>query len=252
MLRSLIILLFMAFPALANETVVLGLSQRRVAISTDFDGSKILVFGAVKRETEIPAEPLHVIVAISGPSEPIVVRRKERHFGIWLNAHSIEVDSAPSFYAVATSGNWSETITDTEDLRYKISVNRAIRSVGAPQEISDAGNFTDALIRIKTANQSYQLLENAVTVDQETLFSTAITLPSQLNEGLYTARIYLTRQGKVISNYEAQIDVHKVGMERWLYNLSRENAFAYALLSLVIAIAAGWAASEAFRWLRER
>jgi hypothetical protein len=46
------------------------------------------------------------------------------------------------------------------------------------------------------------------------------------------------------------IDVRKVGLERWLYNLSREQSLVYGLLSLAIAIAAGWLASAAFAMIR--
>ncbi len=46
------------------------------------------------------------------------------------------------------------------------------------------------------------------------------------------------------------IYVQKVGLERFLYSLSREQPLAYGLLSLAIAIAAGWGASAGFRYLR--
>ena len=36
--------------------------------------------------------------------EPILVREKQKIAGIWLNADSIDFRSAPSFYAVATTG----------------------------------------------------------------------------------------------------------------------------------------------------
>ena len=100
MLRRLIILLaLLAQPAIGEE-VVAGLSQSRISISTNFDGSEILIFGAVKREKAIPDDPLQVVIAVEGPSEPIDVRRKERRFGIWINTDMVEVDRAPSFYAV--------------------------------------------------------------------------------------------------------------------------------------------------------
>ena len=50
--------------------------------------------------------------------------------------------------------------------------------------------------------------------------------------------------------HETSIYVRKVGLERWLYNMSRENALMYGLMSLAIAIAAGWGASAAFRLIR--
>jgi len=71
---ALLALMALPLPAMA-EQVVLGLRKDEVAITTNFDGSELLVFGAVKREAPIPVEPLDVVVAIAGPSQPVVVRR---------------------------------------------------------------------------------------------------------------------------------------------------------------------------------
>ena len=254
MLRWIVLLFLLAqVPAqtAAAESVVLGLSRDKVAITTSFDGSEILIFGAIKRETEIPdGPPLEVVVTVSAPSSPVMVRRKENRYGIWVNTDAVEVDAAPSFYAVATSGPLPEVLTAVEDLRHKVSIPRAIRSVGAPQNILDSKNFTEALIRIRTRARLYQLLEETVAVDEQTLFRTSIRLPAALVEGDYATRIFLTRGGKVISQFQTTIDVDKVGLERWLYDLSREQPLIYGLMSLAIAIAAGWGASAAFSLLR--
>jgi uncharacterized protein (TIGR02186 family) len=234
------------------ESVVLGLSQDEVAITTSFDGSEILIFGAVKRESPIPTgSDLHVIVTVAGPSEPLTVRRKANRFGIWVNTDAVEIDSAPSFYAVATSGPLDTVISAVEDLRHKITVPSAIRSVGAPMSILDAGSFTDALIRIRSDEGLYQSLENQVVIDDQTLFRTRVQLPAALTEGAYETRIFLTRAGEAVSTYNAQIDVRKVGLERWLFSLSREQPLIYGLMSLAIAIVAGWSASAAFSLLRQ-
>ncbi|WP_323779681.1 TIGR02186 family protein [Thalassovita sp.] len=250
---ALFFLMLMPLQAAAqDEEIVLGLSQNQVAITARFDGSDILLFGAVKRETPIPDDPLEVIVTVEGPSGPLLVRRKEQRFGIWINAASLEVDSAPVFYAVASSGPLSEVLERIENERYKITVDRAIQTVSRTVEFGNTKDFTKALIRIQQENNSYQLLENAVVVDQQTLFRTSIALPSNLTEGAYKARIFLTRDGSVISHFETTIDVRKVGLERFLYNLAQEHAPIYGVLSVVIAIVAGWGASAVFRLIRER
>lgn len=244
------LLLLLPLPAAAEE-VVLGLSRDQVAITTSFDGSDVLVFGAVKREEPInTAEPLEVVITIEGPSEPIVVRRKENKFGIWVNTDAVEVDRAPSFYAVATSAPFTEVLSDVEDLRHHVSIDRAIRSVGAPQNITDSEAFTEAVIRIREQKGLYQLLEGQVVLDQQTLFRTRIDMPADLTEGNYTTRILLTRSGAVVADYETVIDVRKVGLERLLFNMSREQPFWYGIMSLIIAVAAGWGASAAFTMLR--
>jgi uncharacterized protein (TIGR02186 family) len=247
---AVILLLLFALPLRAEE-VVLGLSRNSIAIDTTFDGSEILLFGAIKREEAIPADELGVVVAIAGPSQPLDVRRKERRFGIWVNVDGVEVDSAPSFYAVATSGPWSEVLSQVEDLRHKISIPRAIRSVGAPGGVMDAQSFTDAVIRIREKSGAYLIREGAVELTEQTLFQTSVDLPANLTEGDYVTRIFLTRNGAVVSKYETIIDVRKVGLERWLFALSRNNAALYGLMSLAIAIAAGWGASALFRLLRQ-
>ncbi|MDJ1007665.1 MAG: TIGR02186 family protein [Paracoccaceae bacterium] len=248
MIRAALLFLLLALPATAEE-VVAGLSQNRISITTSFDGSEILVFGAVKREAPIPQDgPLHVIVTVSGPSEPVTVRRKERRFGIWVNTDAVEVDAAPTFYAVATSGPWTEVIRDVEDLRHKVSIPRAIRSVGLG--VTGGEDFVEALIRIRTREDRYQLRMGDVQVSEATLFRTSVALPANLTEGDYVARFFLTRDGRVLDLHETVIDVRKVGLERFLFTLAHDQPLVYGLMSLAIAIAAGWGASAAFRFIR--
>lgn len=248
MFRIFALFLMMVLPAQA-EQVVAGLSQSRISITTNFDGSEILIFGAVKREEAIPpGAPLQVVITVAGPSEAVDVRRKEKRLGIWVNTDHVEVDRAPSFYAVATSGEWNDVLTNTEDLRNRISIRRAIRSVGANIEGAEA--FTRALIRIREEQGLYQTNIGSITLDEQTLFSTSVRLPANLTEGDYSAQFYLTRNGEVVDSYETVIAVQKVGLEQFLFRLSREQPLIYGLMSLAIAIVAGWGASAVFRLVR--
>lgn len=248
MLRLIALFLVLALPAKAEE-IVLGLSRDEVSITATFEGSEILIFGAVKRDgSEIAVGDLGVIVTIAGPDRPVTVRKKDRRLGIWVNTESVDVDVAPTFYAVATNKPLSDILTYTEDLNTRISMQRAIRSVGATVE--NAQSFTEALIRIREGQGLYQTLPEGVLLQQETLFRTLIPLPANLTEGDYSAEIYLTRGGQIIDLYTTKIPVKKVGLERWLYNLAHENAFLYGLMSIAIAIAAGWGASAIFTVFR--
>ena len=248
MIRLIALLVLLTMPAKAEE-IVLGLSQDEVAITATFDGSEILIFGAIKRDVPVPDEGvLGIIVTVAGPDLPITVRRKERRFGIWVNTEAVDIDVAPSFYAVATNKPLNEILTMSEDINTQISTRRAIQSIGKAE--GDNKNFIDALIRIRAGKDLYQNLPGGVTIDDETLFRTLITLPANLTEGDYKAEIYLTRDGEIIDLYTTTIPVEKVGLERWLYNLAHDNSLIYGLMSLSIAIAAGWLASAAFTVFR--
>ncbi len=251
-IRLLAILLALALPGTTiaeGEQIVLGLSHDEVAITATFTGSEILIFGAVKRDAPLPSgSPLEVVITVSGPLEPVIVRHKERRYGVWVNSDAVTVDAAPSFYAVATSGPLQDVLSQTEDLRNSISIPRAIRSVGAL--VANSADYTEALIRIRAGEDLYQVLEGAVDLEQQTLFRTQVALPANLIEGNYVTRIFLTRDGKIVDSYVTEIEVQKVGVERWLFNLSYDFPLLYGLMSLAIAIAAGWSASAAFQFLR--
>lgn len=251
MIRLLALLVTLAQPALANEVIVAGMSQNRVSITADFDGSEILIYGAVKREAPPPdGGPLEVIVTVEGPSGPVMVRRKDRVAGIWLNNAQVRVDSAPSFYAVATTGPLESILSDTDNLRYGITIERVIRAIGIASEADKAGEFILALLRVRTNDGRYRILEGKVQLTEQTLFRTDIVLPANLTEGEYKVRLFLLRDKRVVAHQEQVIGVRKEGLERFIFNLAQERPLVYGLVSLVLAALAGWGASAAFRLIR--
>lgn len=233
--------------AAPKEQIVAGLSRNDVDITTSFDGSDIIIYGAVKRETPIPYDTLDVVVTVEGPARAITIRHKERRFGIWVNTGKVSVGSAPNFYVVATTRPLDQILTPAEDDRFRISVPLAIRAYAGTSEVADVVPYTEALVRLREASGLYRLDEGAVKLAQDTLFRADVQLPANLIEGFYGTRIFLLRDGEVIDTFRAPIEVRKVGLERWLYRLARYQPFIYGFMSLAIAVFAGWAASALFR-----
>jgi len=231
-----------------EETVIAGLSQTHVSITTDFSGSEIFIYGAIKRDAPVPKDwPLDVIVAVTGPLEPVIVRKKERKFGIWVNDAGVKVDEAPSLYAVATTGPFRDIISFTDDFRYKVGIENLVHFIGETDDEEFKEGYPEALVRIRKAKGIYFELIGAVKVTEETLFETRIQLPANLVEGDYRARIFLLRDKTVLDVFEAVIEVRKVGLERWIYTMAQEQSALYGILSILVALTAGWLASAFFR-----
>ncbi|MTH33513.1 hypothetical protein GL279_02745 [Paracoccus limosus] len=264
MIRALIALLALLAPCIAlaqayddpdaapREKIVAGLSRNDVDITTSFDGSDIIIYGAVKRETPIPYDTLDVVVTVEGPARAITIRHKERRFGIWVNTGKVSVGAAPNFYVVATTRPLDQILDPAEDDRFRISVPLAIRAYAGTSSVEDVVPYTEALVRLRESGGLYRLDEGAVRLAQDTLFRADVQLPANLIEGFYGTRIFLLRQGKVVATFRAPIEVRKVGLERWLYRLARQQPFIYGFMSLAIAVLAGWAASALFRQLQRR
>ena len=250
MIRMVALWLMLALPAGA-EQIVAGLSQTEVSITANFSGSEIIIYGAVKRDAPAPKKPrMEVIVTVEGPSSPFIIRKKERRVGIWLNKKEVQIDLAPSFYAVATTGPISEILTDAENLRYQITIPSAIRAKGLADQTVTSTDFMAALLRIRESEGRYRLDEGAVELTDATLFRADVVLPANLTEGDYRVRMYITRGGVVIDTQDQVIVVQKQGVERFVHRLSKSQPLVYGLLSLLLAVAAGWGASTAFRLMR--
>ena len=233
------------------EQVVAGLSSDSVAITASFDGSDILIYGAIKRETPIPSgPPLQVIVTVEAPSTAVTVWRKARRLGIWMNTESVRVAAAPNFYAVASTAPLDSILLPEWDARYRISIPLALRAFAGTEEVENTVPFTQALMRLREEHDLYRLDEAGVQLIDQTLFRADVSLPANLIEGAYKTRIFLLRDGQVMDVFVAPINVRKVGLERWLYRLAFDQPFLYGLMSLAVAIGAGWGASALFRRLR--
>ena len=242
------LLAFLAVPAAAQESVVTGLSADEIALNATFDGSELFLFGAIRRDGPVADEagPLDIVITLKGPPRDVMVRRKERRLGIWVNSDSVEVRRAPSFYAVATTAPLDRILSQTAQLRYGIGMDQAVRRVGGHASLTDTAPFTEALIRLKEGNGSYVQAAGAVKVAEETLFQTRIEMPANLVEGDYAAEFFLVRDFGVVYNGETLIRVEKTGIERWLYNLSVAEPLLYGIGSVLLALAAGWVAATAF------
>lgn len=245
-------LLLLPFAANAQEEVVGALSQNRVEITANFDGSEIFIYGAVKRTGPLreSAGPLDVLITIKGPITPVTVRRKERVLGIWVNTDSVVVDQAPSYYAIATTGPLTEIMSETERLRYQIGFDNVVRTIGARAEVEDPESFTRAVVRIREDSELYKQQDGIIDLREESLFSTTIALPANLVEGDYETRMFLLRDRQVVYVEETAISVRKAGLERFIYATAHQQPLLYGILSVAVALLAGWIASEVFRLLR--
>lgn len=81
----------------------------------------------------------------------------------------------------------------------------------------------------------------------ETLFRTNIRFPASIEGGIYLADVYLISGGQLISIQSTPIRVKKVGFEALTYEFAHKHAVIYGMVSIFLALAAGWLASMMFR-----
>jgi uncharacterized protein (TIGR02186 family) len=230
------------------EQVQSDISTREITIESNFTGIEIVLFGSVdfSRAPSPDEGPYDVVMTIRGPNRPIVVRRKERIAGVWMNGPSKTFPSAPGFYAVLASRPF-RAIAPDETLK-KLGIGFASLDFGKSVEGESADDgFRASLIRLQKEHSLFQESDDAVSFLGRSLFRGSIQLPVNTPIGRYTTQVYLFRDGKLLSQSQSSLQVHKVGFERVVYMLAFRHPLAYGLLAVLMAVSAGLLAYAAFR-----
>lgn len=233
-----------------SNLIEAGASQNYFHIEPNFDGTSVVLFGAIDRE-RIKDRPFDLAITIRGPEQPLIVWKKARHFGIWINASSVTFEAVPSFYAVISTKPLETLAPLAERKNYEIGIDSLPLPLRKDEKIEagskELSDFRDALIRIKSSNGVFTENTSAIEFIGKTLFRAKTFLPASAGPGLYRARIFLLQNGKVIGSTTSQLHLQKIGIEAFLSQTSSTNPWLYGASAVLLAAAVGGGTSLVFR-----
>ena len=248
LLVAMLVLVMVAAPARA-ETLVAALGQESVAIQSNFTGTSLTLFGGVIRDGRTVGRPqgYDLVVVVRGPSEDIVVQRKGRFQGIWLNRDSLVLTDVPAYYAVQSNRALSLIAGEAQLKQRGIGLTAlSFAPERAVQEVEQLA-FNTALIRLRLDNRLFSEAPSGVNFLNDSIFSSRIALPANIRVGEYRVQLFLFRDGAMLASHELPFTVYKTGFEASISNLAEQRPLLYGVLAVLVAVFAGWAAGFLFR-----
>jgi len=248
-----------ALPPPPPAAVAAALTETQVKVTSSFRGARIVLYGAV---FDSAARPSDVVVIVRGPEQPVRVARKVRVGGLWINSRPVVFRGAPGFYMAASSRPLPE-IAGFATLRRlgagvdhlpidapgerRVETRYGVRDMVVSRLGADYLAWRRAVVRLKTEAGLYAADERGVRFVDDGLFRAEIALPAGAPTGVYQARVLLFQDGRPVATRLRTLHVEKAGFERALYVFAHDRPWSYGLASVAVALAAGWAASVAFR-----
>ncbi|WP_417805262.1 TIGR02186 family protein [Thalassospira lucentensis] len=222
------------------DALVVDLSNHLVAITTGFTGTDVLLFGAVQNEGD-------VIVTVRGPDQDMVVRRKERTLGIWVNRESATFKNVPTYYASASNRPMDIIANDNvlQDYRIGLKHQRFIATNDIPQ--AEQKTYRDALVRNMQNVGLFNQRPAKISFLSNQLFRTDIHFPANTPTGTYMINVYLIRDGRIASVKTTPLVVSKTGVSAEVYDFAHRYSALYGIIAVIIAVISGWIASVVFR-----
>ncbi|MFD0917216.1 TIGR02186 family protein [Pseudahrensia aquimaris] len=228
----------------------IGLSNESVAITSSFDGDSVVVFGSIEGgdPEALTLAQYDLVVALVGPDADIVVRRKQRRAGIWMNGASLPFIRVPSFYSMASNRKLIEIAEPPVLSKNRIGFEYLKFETGATLIAdSEIQTFRESLNRLKASQELSLKRTDGVKFLSPTLFRAKLSVPANVPIGRHTARVWLFKNGEVIAREAARLEVRKIGFEQFMYNLAYKNGLLYGIIAVLVAIFTGWLASVVFR-----
>ena len=237
----------------ARESVEADVSARNIAVTSSFNGTEIVIFGAIDGSQQPSPEAGYygVIIVVEGVPGRLVVRRKNNVAGLWLNTASATFDNVPSYYAVASTHPIDEIAPEEfralhgiglQHLKYTPAVGQRY-----PLSSEDIKEYRDAIMRLKRKDGLYLDRPYGVTFTGKSIFRARVVLPANVTVGPFETRVYLFREEKLLSRFTVRLTLEREGLERHLHAFAYRLPTLYGIVTVMIAVGAGLLASTVFR-----
>lgn len=238
-------LAFLCLSSAANaQAVIVALSTERVEITSNFTGASVTVFGAADDYGAGIEAPFEIVVVLRGPAESVITRRKDRLLGLWINRAEAHFDEMPAFYALQAT----TPITDIAEPDLLAAEGLGLASLVERASVDpDDAEFANAFVRLRQDSGLY--VENAGTIDRlgGSVFRTSFDLPADVPIGAYIVDVFLFQNGTMVTMSSAPLEISKTGAEQFIFDISRESPWLYAIAVVLIAAMAGWLGGVIFR-----
>ena len=230
------------------EQVQSDISTREISIQSNFTGIEIVLFGSIdfSRAPSPDEGPYDVIMTIHGPNRPIVVRKKERIAGLWMNGPSKTFPSVPGFYAVLASRPFRAIAPD--ETLHKLGIGFSNLEFAQPSHGEPTNNrFRANLIRLQKENLLFQEIRRRGQLSRpQPVQGKRRSAGQRADRPLHDASLPVPRRQAVEPEPE-QPPGAQGRLRARVYMLAFRYPLAYGLLAVLMAVSAGLLAYTFFR-----
>jgi uncharacterized protein (TIGR02186 family) len=191
-----------------------------------------------------------IVVTVIGPRQTVVTWRKERVFGIWVNATSRTFIDPPSFLTVLSNRPFAAIASPDAMRRFRIGMRQFLLPQNIEGDVGEVGAddpYRQAFVRLKTEQRLYRERANGVTFIAPSLFRAAIPVPANVPVGDYEVDVKLFADGAMIARENSAFEIVKTGLEQVLAQSAKEHSLLYGLATMALAFFTGWLGSIVFR-----
>ncbi len=253
-MKQIICLLFLLFSFVPQQSsaqktrLAAALMDDQVLLTSNFNGAKLSMFGAValNANSDVP----DIVIIVRGPNRPAWINGKSRIMGLWIGQNRINFSAAPSFYGIVSNRNIDEIAPQDTQTLYGITPESQLIVAEDSKNSPLLEKYKAAFVKARVGQKLYVNAPQGVKFLENGLFRADLKMPDLTPPGLYTVKVIVMRNKRPVDSTLQTFVVTKVGIEQFLFNFATKHAIFHAILGVLMAISAGYLSARIFRTMR--
>jgi uncharacterized protein (TIGR02186 family) len=213
------------------------IQPKTIRIGSFFSGGQVTVRGVVPSGDQ-------VALRVLGPRGHLVLMKKGRVGGLWMNVGQITFQDIPSLYLLWTSAKLSSLVTEAGLQAWKLDYSSLLNGTLPEKNPEEEAGLLRELVELKEEDHLYQLFEGAVrvkTLERGTWdqVDAVLTLPAKISPGSYALEMIAFRDGKGRLIHSSTLEVKLAGFPALVAHFAARQGLWYGILAVIIATLSG-------------
>ncbi|MFZ0960191.1 MAG: TIGR02186 family protein [Terriglobia bacterium] len=208
-----------------------------VGMGTFYGGAKVHVAGVAEAGSK-------VIVVVRGPSVAEVFNKLGRVGPIWVNTGKVSISGVPALLLVFSSESLNTCLNAAALDRYQLDLESLKKHMRIETKAPDRDRVADDFLVFKAHRATYRITSGSVHLgapDQGELpYSLDFEMPRSAKPGKYQVSVLECRKGEVANQSDVDLGLVEVGFPALVARLAKEQASLYGIMSIIIAMVAGF------------
>jgi uncharacterized protein (TIGR02186 family) len=227
-------------PVVYGQSSPIGIDviqPKTIRIGSFFSGEKVFVRAVVPSGAK-------VALRIIGPREDLVLMKKGRVGGLWMNVKQVPFRNIPKVYLLWTSEKMSALETRNPEKSMKLDYLSFLSGTLPDKDQKEGPLLINELIKLKEADNLYQVFEKTIRIkplekgewDQA---DAVLELPAKIYPGVYALELIAFQEGKGTLLHSSTIEVRLAGFPALVSRVAHQKGLWYGILAVIIATISG-------------
>jgi len=240
------------FPCETSADLMVKADHDNIKIGFFYHGDTVTISGDLDAGRYGDQDPIDLVVKIASPDSHQAFRKKGKVGGLlWMTVGNLKFEHVPNLYLLYSTGKLEDVLDPEEMDKNEIGYPALKRRVEIDPLLSEEEKtrWFNEFVKFQEASNLYARSSGGVTTNLQggrLTYHIETVWPYQAPPGDYLATVYAIKNKRVTEKTETKIHVEQVGTVKALAEMAKNNAAFYGLISILIALIAGFGVGVIF------